>query len=455
MENIVCDFITKNSIFKHGDRIVVGLSGGADSVALLRVLVNLSDSLRLKLFAAHVNHNMRGESSDDDEKFCVELCKTLNIPLKIYSVDMAGYASEMKLSSEEAGRELRYESFSDALNFFSAGVIATAHNKNDQAETFLMRVLRGTGIKGLCAIRALSGNLARPLLCVSRREIEDYLETLGQPYKTDETNASDAYTRNKIRSKLLPLMINEFNPSAIDTICRSSEILSEESDFIEREAEHAYGLCAVGNSLEIAKLKTLHSAILKRVVRLAYKKASGTLRDLSAAQTDCVLSLLDSESGASAELVNNYKAVIEYGFLKFVKRVTNLPFCYELTAEKQVYVKEIDRYVVLSRKINDGGVAFDFDKLKGSVFVRSRRNGDKIKIDGLGTKKLSDFFTDRKTPRDERDSVPILEVNGEIVFVAGGNGRNAYVDGRFAANSSSKNAIHFLLWGGSNIETEH
>ena len=443
MEKIVHDFIIKEAIFKHGDGVVVGLSGGADSVALLRCLIELSGELGLKLFASHINHNMRGEDSFEDERFCVDLCSKLAVPIKVFSVDVKGYAAEKKLSYEEAGRELRYKAFAEALTLFSADSIATAHNKNDQAETFLMRTIRGTGIKGLCSMRPIAGSLARPFLCVSRTEIENYLESINQPYRTDGSNTSDIYTRNRIRSKLLPLIINELNPSVINAVCRSADILNEENDFIENETDKAYDECNTENGIDITKLNSFHSAIIKRVIRLAYKNWAGTLHDLSAAQTDCVLALITNKTGSVAELVNNCNAVIEYGVLKFADRANvSCEFCYELHLEQPVYIKETGCYAGLTRTARNG-IVFDGNKLAGSIHLRSRQNGDKINLDGVGTKKLSDFFTDRKTPKNERDSVPILEVNGEIIFIAGGNNRNAYTDRRFEADETVVNKIYF------------
>ena len=223
----VYKFIKDNNMICRGDTVVCGLSGGADSVALLISMSELSEKLGISVEALHVNHCLRGTESDGDEQFCRELCARLNVPFKAISCDVRSYAEQYSLSTEEAARKLRYDIFRE----HSKGKkLATAHNANDNRETVILNLARGTGIKGLAGIPMIRGNIIRPLLTVTRKEIEDFLAKRSQPYVTDSTNLSDDYTRNKIRHRILPLL-SEINSSAVETSINSINTVREENAF--------------------------------------------------------------------------------------------------------------------------------------------------------------------------------------------------------------------------------
>ena len=225
----VYNFIRENDMLQDGDTVVCGLSGGADSVCLLLSLLKNAEKLNISVEALHINHCLRGIESDRDEQFCRDLCRRLGVPFIAVSCDVKAFAEQNSLSTEEAARKLRYEQF----HLFSKGKkLATAHNANDNLETVILNLSRGTALKGLAGIPVVRGNIIRPLLVCTRDEIERYLVSVGQDWITDSTNLSDDYTRNKIRHKILPLM-QEINTSVIETSVRSISAVRSEENFIE------------------------------------------------------------------------------------------------------------------------------------------------------------------------------------------------------------------------------
>ncbi|MDE7226195.1 MAG: tRNA lysidine(34) synthetase TilS, partial [Ruminococcus sp.] len=243
-------FIEKYDMINSGDTVICGLSGGADSVCLLLSLLRLSEDMGFSVEAVHVNHCLRGEESDRDENFCRQLCLMLNVLFTAVSCDVGSHAESESISLEQAARDMRYQ----ALQRIADGKkIATAHNADDNIETILLNLVRGSGIKGLSGIPPVRGNIIRPLLTISRNEIEEYLSSENQDYVTDSTNLTDDYTRNKIRHNVIPVL-KTINSSLADTTARTAEVLRSENDFIESETNSAYKKCLRGNSLHgIAK----------------------------------------------------------------------------------------------------------------------------------------------------------------------------------------------------------
>ena len=250
--------------------VTVALSGGADSVTLLHSLKTLEKELGTELSACHVNHNLRGEESDGDEAYVRQLCQELEVPLKVFSVDVTGSVTKHQ-STEERARELRYEAFEKMSQAFGSKV-ATAHNACDNAETVLLNMLRGTGLKGLCGIPTVRDYLIRPLILCTRDEIEGYCEENGLRYVTDSTNASTAYTRNKIRLELMPKLL-EINPSLYEGIGRMTFALSEDSRFLEDMAKDALDGARTGDGVySREKLAALPEPILHRVISLMLRE---------------------------------------------------------------------------------------------------------------------------------------------------------------------------------------
>lgn len=250
--------------------VTVALSGGADSVALLHSLKMLQNELGIELSACHVNHNLRGEESDGDEAYVRQLCQELEVPLKVFSVDVSGSVAKHQ-SVEERARELRYQAFDQASEEFGS-MVATAHNACDNTETVLLNLLRGTGLKGLCGIPPVRDRLIRPLLLCARDEIEEYCGENGLKYVTDSTNASTAYTRNKIRLGIMPKLL-EINPSLHEGVGRMTFALSEDSRFLEDMARAALEEAKSGEGVySVEKLDPLPDPILHRVISLMLRE---------------------------------------------------------------------------------------------------------------------------------------------------------------------------------------
>lgn len=270
LESSVLSAIYRYDMIKSGDNVIAALSGGADSVSLLHVLKALEQRLGITLYACHINHNLRGKDSDSDQEFTEKLCRRLNIPLKVFSVDVSGTA-EKHQSIEERARELRYEAFASEARRLNAKV-ATAHNSCDNIETVLLNMLRGTGLKGLCGIPPVRDYLIRPLIFCTREEIEAYCRDNSLEFVTDKTNFSTAYTRNKIRLELLPKLL-EINPSLYEGVGRMTSSLIEDSVFLEEMAINAIEKARLEQGIyDSSQLAALPKPIFSRAVSMLLRE---------------------------------------------------------------------------------------------------------------------------------------------------------------------------------------
>jgi len=397
---------------KYKESIVVGLSGGADSVALLYVLREAG----AQIFAAHINHGLRGEESERDETFVRELCKREGVELQVFRANVQEFAATQKLGTEEAARILRYRFFEQAMTSFAANKIAVGHNADDNAETVLMNLCRGSGLSGLCGIPPVSplmssaeGTIIRPLLGVYRTEIEAYLRERNIDFVTDSTNASDDFTRNRVRNKILPALQSEVNPGAKAAIAKAAELLRADDDFLEITAQSALASCSPApHTICIQKFLALHPAIMRRVVRLAITQARGNKADITQTHVFAVTDLSKGQTGREIHLPGVVVSK-EYGTLVFSKEEKCTGFCYPLTPGISLTIPEIDKTFTLS------------SDAPAPLFLRTRKPGDKITLktaDGkFFTKKLQDYFTDEKIPRRQRDKIPLLALGSEILLI--------------------------------------
>lgn len=289
--------IAEHAMLRGESRVCAALSGGADSVSLLRSLRELSGELGAEITACHLNHGLRGEESDGDERFCRDLCERLGVPFYSKKIDVSELVQKHE-STEEAARRARYAFFEEALERFGCGVLATAHNANDNAETVLLNLTRGTGLLGLCGIPPVrelgaSGKLViRPLLYITRGEVEEYLGGLGQDYVTDKTNLSEDYTRNKLRRRVLP-ELEIINPSAAGVIGRMTDKLRLDSDFLEGLADKAFNETREGRGWNALAVAALPQPIKARVVRKILRQGGV---EPSALRIDTAISLLSERS---------------------------------------------------------------------------------------------------------------------------------------------------------------
>ena len=266
-------FIKEKNIVKSGDKILVGLSGGPDSVCMLSLLCSIREEEKIEVAAAHINHMLRGEEANKDEEYSKRLCEELGVRFFSRRIDINKYALETGKSSELAGREARYNFFNEIINKINFNKIATAHNANDQAETILMRIMRGTGLEGLGGIPVeREGKYIRPILFMKREEVEQYCKENNLTPHIDATNLERIYSRNKVRLDILPYMKNNFNPNVVETINRMALLLQEDNNFIEEEVNKVYknNCTEKDNSIVINKiLFEKHNSIVTRVIRKA------------------------------------------------------------------------------------------------------------------------------------------------------------------------------------------
>lgn len=402
--------------------VLIGLSGGADSAALLDVLCKLSEEQGFAVYAAHVNHGLRGADADADERFSIELCKQRGVECFVLRADVRAEAERLGMSEELAGRRVRYDFFERLLSGHNIERIATAHHKNDNAETILMNFMRGTGLKGLCGIPYMRGNVIRPLLDVSRAEIEAYCAENKIDFVTDKTNLETVYTRNKTRHILIPEIEKQFNPSFTDTVTNNARLLSVEEDYIEAEAQRAYDECVTDGAADVEKLCKLHPAIALRVLRRMTEAVCGSA-DIPAAVFESVLELARrNRAGARIDIARGAYAVIEYGRLLIDNDEGTGGFIYELKVGESVYIPEAGYTVKVECADcykRDGGEYFTVPE-GARLVVRSRRSGDRFMPWGMdGTKSVKSYMVDRKIPRRKRESVGILTINGDIAWIIG------------------------------------
>lgn len=305
-EKKVFSYMERHRMIVPGDKIIAGVSGGADSVCLLFLLLEYCRKVPVSLCAVHVNHCIRADSGQDAQ-FVESLCRELGVSFYLVREDVRGLAAREKLSEEDAGRTARYRAFRRAAEEMGGTKIAVAHNMGDNAETMLFHLFRGSGLKGLCGIAPVRGNVIHPLLCLERREVEAYLTERGISWRTDSTNGEDHYRRNRIRHHILPYAESEIAQGAAVRMCRTAELLSETEDYLERQTREAWGQCvrAVGQSgaaagrqqsyyiVDVSRFRELHIVLRRRIVLGIAKALSPTGKDISAVHVEDVLSLFE------------------------------------------------------------------------------------------------------------------------------------------------------------------
>ena len=412
--------IEKFEMINHGDKIVVGLSGGADSVTLLHALLRVKEQYNLSLVAVHVNHMIRGLEAKRDESFVRDICKSLAVPLEVYQKSVLDIAKLQKISTEEAGRIVRYQCFYDCKKKFNATKIAVAHNLNDSVETMLMNFLRGTGTKGLRGIMPVRDDIIRPLIECKRSDIEDYLHKNGIKYIVDSTNETLDYTRNKVRNMLLPLLMKEFNPNILETLFESTKIFIKEDSFFEEIVAKKKQECVVDGKIAIDKFELLDKAIQPRVLQKIILDTTGDLKGIFNKHLQKIIALKDMETGKKVDLPSGLQASRSYKYIEIKKPAVHKAFSYPLNLGDFIYIREKNFYVSCSsEKVskenfnNTFTKIFNCDKIKSGMLIRVRQDGDKIS----NSKKLKQYFIDQKIPREIRDDTALLAFENIVLLV--------------------------------------
>ncbi|HIE29331.1 TPA: tRNA lysidine(34) synthetase TilS [Candidatus Poribacteria bacterium] len=435
----VKSFIFDNRMIGPGDKIVVGVSGGPDSLALLYALFYLKDELNFTLHIAHLDHKFRGVESAADAKFVEEHARKLEIPFTIEAIDVPSIIRRNRLSSEDGARRIRYQFFDRVAAEVNADKVALGHNADDQAETMLMRLFRGAGSHGLSGIpKVRDGRYIRPLLSSSRSEIENFLSDLGLSARQDSSNQRPIYLRNKIRLELLPILETEYNSNIKNVLCRTAEILQSEAELLDKIAAEILPTCVITShpstiEINLDNLQKQHIAIQRRILRLCIADVSSNISDIRFEHIESILHLIsNSKPNCILILPNNVKIIKSYDNLTICQATPTsdefpkfeyglkVPGITKLQILDSMMVANLDEDVVIDSD-NRFREVFDWEKIKPPLRVRNRRSGDRFQPLGMrGEKRLKDFFIDEKVPRRLRQRVPLLvSDDGEILWVVG------------------------------------
>ena len=428
--------IKENELFCEEDKIVVGISGGADSVCLLLIL---KEVLKVgNLTAVHINHGIRGDEAKRDENFVRYLCEKYNISLEIREYDIPLFSKRNKISEEEAGRILRYRAFEEIRLSTGSDKIAVAHNVNDTTETFIMNLIRGSGLTGLTGIKIKAGNIVRPLIKTNRTEIEDIVRYYGESFITDSTNESLIYARNRIRNKVIP-ELKGVNERAIEHINEACEKLKRVEEFIMREVDRAYDKYVNSDKDILIKNETLEvdEVLADEIIHRAIIKASGKAKDIGYIHISGLKALMLKQVGREISLPYKLRAYRDYDGIRLMKAEktggeieASLPAILLDTIE----IGEISEVVADESNIKlifkDGSIKnlpqnscikwFDYDKITETVLLRYKKEGDYIIISEKGDKKkLKKYFIDMKIPAEMRNEIPVVASGGDILWVVG------------------------------------
>lgn len=418
--------ISTYKLVSPGDTIIIGSSGGPDSQFLTYLFASIKEEYKLDIILAHLNHLHRLEASYDED-LVIKTAHNLGLRVRVKQASMDEFAKKEKISPEDAGRRLRYEFFNQILDEYENAKIAVAHNKNDQAETIIMRIVRGTGLEGLAAMNFKRENLIRPILNFHKSEILSFLDMEKIPYAIDQTNFSNDYTRNYVRNEIIP-RLETINPQAVDNICRLGDLARDNNQIVEYMIDDLYKkVCCNQNeesiSFEKKQFEDLSDGLKSQLLRKSWENLEDSTKDLSSTNIRDFISLEDLENGKriikdKIEFVKTYDAYI----LKYVDRLKLDTRAYLNIGDKLKF----NGYTITAKEAktpsnkSKARAYFPMKKLSFPLLVRTRENGDRFKPYGFNhTKKLKDFFIDQKVERQSRDQIPLILSNNDIIWVVG------------------------------------
>jgi tRNA(Ile)-lysidine synthase len=451
--------IKKHRMLSPGDRVLVAVSGGPDSVCLLRVLQTLAKKLDLTLQVAHLDHMFRGKESADEAQFVADLAKKLGIPATLAQIDVPAFCRERGLSAQEGAREVRYGFLRRVADETGSSRIAVGHTAEDQAETFMMRLLRGAGTSGLSAIPPVRDNIIRPLIDVTRKEVLEYLKKSEINYVTDPSNTKPVYTRNRVRLELMPVL-KRFNPRIVETLAAEANLLRDEDVAIERHCAALAESILVREENDLLIKRTefnilppaFKRRLLKKASDLAGVRSSGLSRD----QIDEAVSFMAAaRTGRTMDLPSGLTIGREYDSFYMRPASGANTFCLQLSIPGLTTIPElglaIETGVRDRAQGNEKGpedtpgsdnfvwqALFDYDKMGSLLTLRSRQKGDRFYPAGMGgkSKKIQDYFVDQKVPRRKRDTIPLLCSGQDILWVVG-----LRTDERFLPGPNTKRVL--------------
>jgi len=468
LEEKVLETVKKFDMLSFNDRILIGISGGPDSITLLSILLSFKKRYNLSFFIAHLDHMLRGKESDEDVNFVKNLAQELGLPCEIKSCNLTKITRKEHLTLEEVARKYRYKFFLETARKFKTNKIALGHNADDQVETVLMRFLRGSGLEGLMGIPPVRGKIIRPLIECSRTEIEEYCKENKIEYRVDSSNKEVVYFRNKIRLELLPLLSKSYNKNIKDIMLRLRSIISEVSAHLNQETELFFKEVVRRESpemviIDLKKFTSLPLALKRRIIRKSIEVVKGNLYSISFRHSNEILKLTEYQLGEKdIYLPDNLMAKKIYNRIMIYKKriskdqIEEIPTPWEYgilipgkTEIKSLGIKveikildstDIKSFLYFTRKKSKGKFLefIDYNKVKLPLKLRNRRSGDRfypLKMEGL--KKIKDFFIDNKIPKGYRDLIPILvDSEDQIIWVMG-----MRLDDRVKINSDTKKVL--------------
>ncbi len=437
-------YVEKHHMLAKGDKVIVGVSGGADSVCLLFMLKELGEELDLSVVAVHVHHGLRGEAADADERYVQQLCEKHQIPLQCFRRDVKEYAEQNRMGEEEAGRNIRREIFLQVLEDEQADHIALAHHKNDNVETFLWNLSRGTGINGAGGIRPMNGKWIRPLLCVKRDEIENYLKDEDIVWCIDETNQENNYVRNRIRNQMIPFFEEHVNGKTVEHMAEAIDQFSLLNEYIRTEVKKYQDGCVERTEdsilLKKAAFENVPAALRTHLLHNVLEEAAGQKKDIAAVHVKLLEELLEKQVGRKVDLPYEVTAARCYDGIE-LSQSTKEEQEQEISVEMRVFPREAGR---ITFPENPYTKWFDYDIIKCAVKLRHREPGDYITVhqDG-GRKKLKQFFIDEKIPQKQRDHIWLAADDKHIMWVVGYRQNQAY-----QITENTKNILEIRVNGG-------
>jgi tRNA(Ile)-lysidine synthase len=451
IEQKALKFIDANHLVERGDKVLVALSGGADSVFLLSFLLKFKNRLKIDLAAFHLNHKLRGKSADTDEKFCSDFCKQNKIKFICVKKDVKSYAKKLKVSLEEAGREIRYLELNKAAEKIGCTKIATAHNASDNVETILFNFVKGAGIKGLSGIPVRRDDIIRPILCLTSEEIRQYIKKNKISFRVDESNLDSDYERNFLRNEIIPKLKARLNSRVEEKISNTSKIISEINSFIEkqikqlsREAIKLEGEDLRINTKTVSNLdRSFLSIFLKSVIENSFNI------ELSSENIYAIVDLVNSQVGKEVHLKGSIIASKERNELIIGRKpsVKSDKFFHKIKVGGKI---KVDGKIISIGEVNKKLFKFTSNKsvefisadgLRNIFEIRRWKDGDKFQPIGMrGTKRISDFLSDEKISSIKKKEHLILTIGGKIVWVIG-----LRIDERFKVISKTKKILKLTV----------
>lgn len=432
MKDKVRNYMDKWQMLQSEDCVIVGVSGGADSICLLLLLSQLQKAIGFRMVAVHVNHGLRGLDADADEAYVKKFCKELGVVCESYYADVELISKKRKQSTEEAGREVRREFYEKTMRKYHGTKIALAHHQNDSAETFFINLARGTGLRGLGGIAPVNGNVIRPLLCLTREEIEAFLKQEGISFCTDNTNQSDEYTRNRIRNHTIPYLQEQVNKKVVEHMNETMEQIRQVQAFLDEQVQmywdKSVSASERGYLISEEDFLQIPEALKPLFIRKVLVAVCGREKDLESVHVRQLQELFQKQVGRKIDLPYQmegrrvYQGIVvcvrencsKQPLDEFVFHIHDKEANLQI-GEKQIFCRVIDEYVEKSHTKQ-----FNCDIIKNNISIRTRRQGDYITIHEDGrTQKLKSYFINEKIPQEERDEILLVADGSHVMWIVG------------------------------------